>query len=183
MKLSLKEAQKIWKSANLEFQESIKKEQPNNYVKEKDLVEKRNLKFKRLVEEKRKKKWHKFRNLVPAPEKQRDNNPLLSDDIENVLNRTKSNETNETTSKIRNNKLRRRAIEFTSSGISLLNDSNVKHSSSLPISERNQLLENELGQNQSACLSSTVDSLVDLDNGLIMERDKMVGKREGNFRK
>ena len=98
MKLSLKEAQKIWKSANSEFQESIKKEQPNNYVKEKDLVEKRNLKFKRLVEEKRKKKWHKFRNLVPAPEKRRDNNPLLPDYIENVLNKTKSNETNETTS-------------------------------------------------------------------------------------
>ena len=37
----LKEAQEISKSADSEFQESIKKEHPNNYVKEKELVEKR----------------------------------------------------------------------------------------------------------------------------------------------
>ena len=100
----------------------------------------------------------------------------MSDYIENLLNRTKGNETNETTSKKRNNKLRRRRIEFTNSGTSLLNDSNDKHSSNLPINERNKLLENELGPNQSACMSSTVDSLVDLDNGSVMERDKMFGK-------
>ena len=39
--LLLKEAQEISKSADSEFQESIKKKHPNNYVKEKELVEKR----------------------------------------------------------------------------------------------------------------------------------------------
>ena len=113
---------------------------------------------------------------MSAPEKRRDNNPLLSDYIENVLIRTKGNEINETTSKKKNSKLRRRPVEFKNSGTSLLNDSYDIHSSSLLMNEKNQLLENELGQNQSACISSTVDSLVDLDNGSIMERDKMVGK-------
>ena len=65
---------------------------------------------------------------------------------------------------------------FTNSGIPLLYDSNDKHSSSLFINERNQLLDNELGENQSACISCTADSLVDLDNGSSMERDEMVGK-------
>ena len=45
LKLLLKEAQSISKSTNSEFQESIKKEQPNNYVKEKDLVEKKEFKI------------------------------------------------------------------------------------------------------------------------------------------
>ena len=43
-----------------------------------------------------KKKWHKFRNRLPAPEKQRDNNPLLSDYINNAFNRNKGNDSNET---------------------------------------------------------------------------------------
>ena len=141
-------------------------------------MKKRNLKFKRFLEERRKKKWHKFRNCVSAPEKRRDNNPLLSSYIENALNKTKSNETNKTVSKKRKEKLRRRAMEFTNSGIPLLNDSNDKHSSSLSINERNQLLDFELGENQSACISSTVHSLVDFDNGSSMERDEMVGKRK-----
>ena len=51
-----------------------------------------------------------------------------------------------------------------------------QHSSSLSINERNQFLDNELGENKSACISSTVDSLVDLDNGSNMKRDEMVGK-------
>ena len=63
----LKEAQEISVSADLEFLESIKKEHPNNYVKEKELVEKRNLKLKRLLEERQRKKWHKFRNCASAP--------------------------------------------------------------------------------------------------------------------
>ena len=172
----LKEAQEIWVSADSEFLESIKKEHPNNYVKEKELVEKRNLKLKRLLEERQRKKWHKFRNCASAPEKRRDNNPLLSDYIENALSKTKGNETNDTLSKKRNKKLRRKAMEFTNSGIPQLNDSNNKHSSSLSINERNQLLDNELGENQSACICSTVDSLVDLDNGSSVERDEMVGK-------
>ena len=71
MTLLLEEAQKISVSADLKFQEIIKKKHPNNYVKEKELVEKRNLKLKRLLEERRKKKWHKFRSRVPAPEKRR----------------------------------------------------------------------------------------------------------------
>ena len=140
--LLLEEAQKISESA--EFQEIIKKEHPNNYVKEKELVEKRNLKLKRLLEERRKKKWHKFRNRVPFPEKRRSNNLLMSDYRENALNKTKANGTNETISKKRNKKLRRRAMEFTNSGIPLLNDSNDKHSSSLSINEKNQLLGNEI---------------------------------------
>ena len=49
--LLLEEVQKILESAEI-----IKKEHPNNYVKEKELVEKRNLKLKRLLEERRKKK-------------------------------------------------------------------------------------------------------------------------------
>ena len=79
-------------------------------------------------------------------------------------------------SKKRNKRLRRRATEFTNSGIPLLNDSNDKPSSSLCINERNQLLDNELRENQTACISSTVDSLVDLDNGSSKTRDEMVGK-------
>ena len=35
------------------------------------------------------------------------------------------------------------------------------------------------GQHQ-ACISSTVDNLVDLDNGSSMERDEMVGKGKEN---
>ena len=104
----------------------------------------------------------------------------MSDDIENALNKTKANETSETISKKRNNKLRRRAMGFTNSCIPLLNDSNDKHSSSLSINERNQLLDNELRENQSACISSTVDSLVDLDNGSSKEGDEMVGKGKEN---
>ena len=100
----------------------------------------------------------------------------MSDCRENALNKTKGDETNETISDNRNKKLRRRAMEFTNSGIPLLNDSNDKHSSSLSINERNQLLDNELKENKSACVSSRVDSLVDLDNGSSMERDEMVGK-------
>ena len=134
------------------------------------------MKLKRLLEERGKKKWHKFRNHVLAPEKRRSNNLLLSDNIENALNKTKANETSETISKKRNNKLRRRAMEFTNSCIPLLNDSNDKHSSSLSINEKNQLLDNEVRQNQSACISSALDSLVDLDNGSSKERDEMVGK-------
>ena len=142
--LLLKEAKEILMSGDSEFLESIKKEHPNNYAKEKELYEKRNLKLKRLVEEGQKKKWHKFQNCVSAPEKRRDNNPLMSDYIENALNKTKGNETNETISKKRNKKLRRSAMEFTNSGIPLLNNSNDKHSSSLSINERNQLLDNKL---------------------------------------
>ena len=47
---------------------------------------------------------------------------------------------------------------------------------SLYINDRNQLLDNKLRENQSAFISSTVDSLVDLDNGSSMERDEMFGK-------
>ena len=174
--LLLKKAQETSMSADSEFQESIKKEHPNNCIKEMELVEKRNLKLKRLLEERRKKKWDKFRNCVSAPEKRRGNNPLLSDYIENALNKSKGNETNETISKKRNKKLRRRAMEFKNSGVPLLDDSNDKHSNSLSIIEKNQLLDNELGENQPACMSSTIDSLVDLDNGSSMERNEMVGK-------
>ena len=49
LKVLLKE--EISKSADSEFQESIKKEHPNSYVEENDLVEKMNLKLKRLLEE------------------------------------------------------------------------------------------------------------------------------------
>ena len=77
-------------------------------------------------------------------------------------------------SKKRNNSLRRRAMEFTNSDIPLLNDGNDKHSSSLSLKEANQLLENELGPKQSPCISSTVDSLIDLDNVSIIRRDEMV---------
>ena len=134
------------------------------------------MKLKRLLEERRQKKWHKFRNHIPTPDKRRSNNLLLSDYIENALNKTKANETSETISKKRNKKLRRRAMEFTNSGIPLLNDSNDKNFSSLSINERNQLLDNELRENQSACISSTIGSLVDLDHGSSKERDEMVGK-------
>ena len=67
-------------------------------------------------------------------------------------------------------------MEFTNSGIPLLNESHDKHYSSLSINERNQLLDNKLGENQSDCISSTVDSLVDLDNDSSLERDEMVRK-------
>ena len=107
----------------------------------------------------------------------RSNNPLLSDYIEHALIKIKGNETNETISKKRRKKLRRRAMEFTNSGIPLLIDSNDKNSSSLSINERNHLLDIELGQNKSSCISATVNSLVDLDNnGSSMERGEMVGK-------
>ena len=56
MTLLLQEAQKISESADSEFQEIIKKGNRNNYVKQKELVEKRNLKLKRLLEERPKKK-------------------------------------------------------------------------------------------------------------------------------
>ena len=68
----------------------------------------------------------------------------MSDYKENALNKTKANETSETISKKRSKKLRRRAMEVTKSGIPLLNDSNDKHSSSLSINEKNQLLGNEI---------------------------------------
>ena len=54
--LLLQEAQKISESADSEFQEIIKKGNPNNYVKQKELVQKKNLKLKRILEERRKKK-------------------------------------------------------------------------------------------------------------------------------
>ena len=174
--LLLQEAQKISESADSEFQEIIKKGNPNNYVKQKELVQKKNLKLKRILEERRKKKRHKFRKRVPAPEKRRSNNLLVSDYIENALNKTKANGTSETISKKRSKKLRRRAMEVTKSGIALLNDSNDKHSSSLYINERNQRLDSELRENQSACISLTVDSLVDLDNSSSKERDEMIRK-------
>ena len=60
LKLLLKEVQDISRNADKEFKESIKKEHPNNYVKEKEFVEKRNSKFKKVLEERRKKKWQKF---------------------------------------------------------------------------------------------------------------------------
>ena len=66
--------------------------------------------------------------------------------------------------------------KFTNSGIPLLIDSNDKNSSSLSINEKNHLLDIELGQNKSSCISATVNSLVDLDNGSSMERSEMVGK-------
>ena len=69
-------------------------------------------------------------------------------------------------------------MEFTNSGISLLHDSNNKHSSSLSWNQRNQLLGNELGKNQPACVSSTKGRLVVLDNVSSKERDEMVGKVE-----
>ena len=100
----------------------------------------------------------------------------MSHYLENALNKTKANETSETISKKRKKKLRRRAMEFTNSGIPLLNDSNDKNFSSLSINERNRLLDNELRENQSACISSTIGSLVDLDHGSSKERDEMVGK-------
>ena len=77
-------------------------------------------------------------------------------------------------SKKRNNKLRRRAMEFTNSDIPLLDDGNDKHSSSLSLKETNQLSENQLGPKQFPCISSTVDSLIDLDNVSIIRRDEMV---------
>ena len=77
--LLLTKAQKSSESADSEFQEIIKKEHPSNYVKEKELVEKWNLKLKKLLEERRKKKWYKFQNRVPAPKKRRRNNLLVSD--------------------------------------------------------------------------------------------------------
>ena len=60
----------------------------------------------------------------------------------------------------------------------MINDKhdNDKHSSILSLNDRNQLLDRELRENQSACIVSTVDSLVDLDNGSSIERDGMVGK-------
>ena len=64
-------------------------------------------------------------------------------------------------------------MEFTNSGIPLLNDSNDKHSSSLSINERNQLLDNEIRENQPASISSIVDSLVDFDRDSSKERDEM----------
>ena len=48
--------QDISHNSDKELEESIKKEHPNNYVKEKELVEKRNSKFKKILEERRKKK-------------------------------------------------------------------------------------------------------------------------------
>ena len=71
----------------------------------------------------------------------------MSDYTENALNETKVNETNETIFKNRNKKLRRRAMEFTNSGLPLHNDYNDKHSSSLSINERNQLLGGEIREN------------------------------------
>ena len=50
------EVQDISHNADKELKESIEKEHPNNYVKEKELVEKRNSKFKKILEERRKKK-------------------------------------------------------------------------------------------------------------------------------
>ena len=70
------------------------------------------MKLKRLLEQRRKKKWHKFRNHVLAPEKRKSNNLLVSDYIENALNKTNFNETSETISKKRNKKLRRRAMNL-----------------------------------------------------------------------
>ena len=110
--LLLEEVQKVSYRADSEFQEIIKKEHPNNYVKEKELVEKRNLKLKRLLEQSRKKKWHKFRNHVPAPEKRKSNNLLVSYYIENALNKTNFNETSETISMKKTKKLRRTAMNL-----------------------------------------------------------------------
>ena len=60
LKLLLKEVQDISRNADKELKESIKKEHPNNYVKEKELVEKRNSKFKKILEGRIKKKKQKF---------------------------------------------------------------------------------------------------------------------------
>ena len=60
LKLLLKEVQDISRNADKELKESIEKEHPNNYVKEKELVEKRNSKFKKILEGRIKKKKQKF---------------------------------------------------------------------------------------------------------------------------
>ena len=52
--------QDISHNADKELMESIEKEHPNNYVKEKELVEKRNSKFKKILEGRIKKKKQKF---------------------------------------------------------------------------------------------------------------------------
>ena len=67
-------------------------------------------------------------------------------------------------------------MEFTNSGIPLLNDSNDTLSSSLSTNEINQLLDNELGQSIGLYFFYTVDILVDLDNGSNIKRDEIVGK-------
>ena len=101
LKLLLKEVQDISRNADKEFKESIKKEHPNNYVKEKEFVAKRNSKFKKILEEKRKKKWQKFRNQPHRLSNRKSKNVLLSDFVENALNRNNSKEQNDTPSRMR----------------------------------------------------------------------------------
>ena len=167
LKLLLKEAQEISTSADTEFRE--------NYAKEKELVEKRNLKLKIVLEERRKRKWHKFRNRATVPEKKRINNPLLSNYIENALNRTENNKTNPLDSNMKKKKLRRRAMVFTNSGIPLLNDTNEQSASTF-INEKDQhILHRKMRENESVNISSTVNSTTEsLRSGVNLVRHKKV---------
>ena len=175
LKLLLKEAQEISTSADTEFRERIKEENPENYAKEKELVEKRNLKLKIVLEERRKGKWHKFRNRATVPEKKRSNNPLLSDYIENALNRTENNKTNQLDSNMKKKKLRRRAMVFTNSGIPLLNDTNEQSASTF-INEKDQhILHRKMRENESVNISSTANSTTEsLRSGVNLVRHKKV---------
>ena len=128
LRLLLKAVQDMSRNADKELKESIEKEYPNNSVKEKELVEKRNSKFKKILEERRKKKWQKFRNQPHVLSNRKSKNVRVSDFVENALNRNNSKEQNDTPSRMRKKKLRRRAMVFTNSGIPLLTNNNNKES-------------------------------------------------------
>ena len=174
LKLLLKGVQDISRNADKELKESIEKEHPNNYVKEKELVEKRNSKFKKILEERRKKKWQKFRIQPHVLSNRKSKNVLVSDFVENALNRNNSKEQNDTPSRTRKKTLRRRAMIFTNSGIPLLTNNNNRESINDSINGKDHnMLDNELAENQIDSISSTVGSTADnLLNGSIVAEMK-----------
>ena len=103
-------------------------------------------------------------------------NVLVSDFVENALNRNNSKEQNDTPSRMRKKKLRRRAMVFTNSGIPLLTNNNNKEFINDSINGRDHMLDSELAENQIDSISSTVGSTADnLMNGSIVAENNVVG--------
>ena len=65
-------------------------------------------------------------------------NVLVSDFVENALKRNNSKEQNDTLSRMRKKKLRRRAMVFTNPGIPLLTNNNNKESINDSINDKDQ---------------------------------------------
>ena len=110
LKLLLKVINKILDEANKIFDEQVEVLCPH--------VQQRNLKYKKSLEERCRRKWLKFRRRVIKVKKQR-KEVLVSDLVEKALQENQ-NKQNNVLSSSRKKKLRRRAMVFEQQGIPLI---------------------------------------------------------------